>query len=229
MKQKLSIALEAQHLYKSITSGEDKLDILKDINFSVPAGESIAILGASGAGKTTLLTLLAGLDLPSSGEVFLEKHRLSIMNEDARATLRSQKIGFVFQSFQLLPELTALDNVILPLEIQGISLKTAKQSALECLNDVGLSSRLSHYPSQLSGGEQQRVAIARAFVTKPSIIFADEITGNLDQDTGEKVIDMLFHLNQKQKTTLIIVTHDAILAKHCHHNYLLNNASLDLI
>jgi putative ABC transport system ATP-binding protein len=229
MDQKLDFALETRNVCKSVTSGGYILEILKDINFSVKSGESVAILGASGAGKTTLLTLLAGLDVPTKGEIFLENHLLSSLNEDERAALRLKSIGFVFQSFQLLPELTALENVCLPLEIQGYAIKTAKQQALQCLSDVGLSSRVTHYPAELSGGEQQRVAIARAYVTNPKIIFADEITGNLDQQTGEKIIELFFEINQKYHTTLIMVTHDQRLSERAEKCYVLDNSFLKLL
>jgi putative ABC transport system ATP-binding protein len=226
MESKPDIVIEARNLYKSVTSGENKLDILKGINFSISAGESVAIVGASGAGKTTLLTLLAGLDTPTQGEIYLNHHRISHMTEDERAAVRLKTTGFIFQSFQLLPELNAWENVSLPLEIQAHTIKNAKQYALQCLDEVGLSSRINHYPETLSGGEQQRVAIARAYVTQPRIIFADEVTGNLDQHTGEKIIDLLFELNQKQNTTLIMVTHDARLSTRADKCFHLDNGLL---
>lgn len=200
--------------------------ILRDVNFDVSHGESVAILGASGSGKTTLLTLLAGLDSATRGEVILNNIALSQLNEEQRADLRARYIGFIFQSFQLLPTLTALENVMLPLEIQYIAHKTAKEKALNWLERVGLKSRISHYPSQLSGGEQQRVAIARAFVTEPEIILADEMTGNLDTVTGEKMSEILFSLNKTSKTTLLLVTHDDQLARKCERRLSLHDGVL---
>jgi putative ABC transport system ATP-binding protein len=229
MDPKSDFAVKAQSVGKSVQSGENRLEILKDLDFSVMPGESTVISGASGAGKTTLLTLLAGLDTPTTGEIFIENHCLSRMSEDEKAEYRLRNIGFIFQSFQLLPELTALENICLPLEIQGHTVKTAKERALSCLAATGLSSRTHHYPSQLSGGEQQRIAIARAYVTQPRIIFADEITGNLDTQTGETIINLLFEMNQKQKTTLIMVTHDQRLAERAEKRFLLNNKSLKLL
>lgn len=189
------------------------LTILDDINFSVASGSSLAILGASGSGKTTLLGLLAGLDSPSSGHVAIAGQDLSVLDEDGRALLRARTIGFIFQSFQLLPGLTALENVMLPLELAGES--AAAQGANELLQRVGLEQRGHHYPQQLSGGEQQRCAIARAFASRPRLLFADEPTGNLDQDTGRRIIELLFELNREQGTTLIIATHDEPLARRC--------------
>ena len=189
------------------------LAILTDVSFEVKAGESIAILGASGSGKSTLLGLLAGLDVPSSGSVQFEGQDLFALDEDARAAVRGRLAGFVFQSFQLLPALTALENVMLPLELSGRA--DARQQAGDILQRVGLGERMQHYPKQLSGGEQQRVAIARAFVTQPRILFADEPTGNLDSATGANIIELLFALNRERGTTLILVTHDAMLAGRC--------------
>ncbi len=194
-------------------SPEGRLVLLNDINLSIIAGEAVAILGVSGSGKSTLLGLLAGLDTPSGGRVFLEGTDLSSLDEDGRAQLRVARVGFVFQSFHLLPSLTALENVMLPLELADK--EAPEDSAREVLRRVDLSERLHHYPSQLSGGEQQRVAIARAFAARPKILFADEPTGNLDQKTGEHIIDLLFALNREQATTLALVTHDAALAKRC--------------
>lgn len=205
--------MQAEHLGKQVTSPEGPLTILDDINIGIQTGERVAIVGASGSGKSTLLGLLAGLDTPTTGKVILEGHDLSQQDEDGRAAIRAGRVGFVFQSFQLLPGFTALENVMLPLELSGNG--QAEQQALRILEQVGLASRKSHYPSQLSGGEQQRVAIARAFVTQPSILFADEPTGNLDQKTGQGIIELLFELNRTHRTTLVMVTHDTLLAEHC--------------
>jgi len=203
----------AESLGKSVMTSEGMLNILSSIDLLIKSGESIAIAGESGSGKSTLISLLAGLDTPSTGTIRLKGKLLTSMNEDGRAAIRNELIGFVFQSFQLLPALTALENVMLPLELNGI--KNAKTSATALLNRVGLSHRLTHTPRQLSGGEQQRVALARAFVTRPAILFADEPTGNLDSKTGATVIDLLFELNQENRTTLILVTHDLALAARC--------------
>nr|WP_298924609.1 ABC transporter ATP-binding protein [uncultured Allomuricauda sp.] len=206
--------LNVEHLGKTYTSGSKQLTVLDDINFSIEAGETFAIVGPSGSGKTTLLGLCAGLDYPDTGVVELSGANLANLNEDERARLRNEKVGFIFQNFQLLPTLTALENVIVPLELQG-----AKNPAIigrELLSKVGLGDRLQHYPSQLSGGEQQRVALARAFSNSPSILFADEPTGNLDQDTGDRVVQLLFELNQEAGTTLVIVSHDLELAQKCN-------------
>ncbi len=205
--------VQAEQLNKQVQSGDIQLQILMDINLSIKSAETIAIMGASGSGKTTLLSLLAGLDVPSSGNVILKDHNLALLDEDGRAKLRLGSVGFVFQSFQLLPHLTALENVMLPLEL--INDPAAKQKAKSLLTQVGLSARGHHYPLQLSGGEQQRIAIARAYITQPTILFADEPTGNLDQHTGAQIIELLFSLNAKNKTTLVIVTHDEQLAERC--------------
>jgi putative ABC transport system ATP-binding protein len=218
--------LKATHVSKSITSGRKILEILRDVNLSLHAGDSVAILGASGVGKTTLLTLLAGLDTPTGGEIILANETISSLDEDQRAVLRAKYIGFIFQSFQLISTLTALENVMLGLEIQGKTTKFAKSTALYWLDAVGLSNRASHYPQSLSGGEQQRVAIARAFAIRPAIIFADEITGNLDQNTGQKIADLLFSVNEQQKTTLLLVTHDTPLAERCDKRLQLSNGEL---
>ncbi|MEO1898556.1 MAG: ATP-binding cassette domain-containing protein, partial [Methylococcales bacterium] len=186
---------------------------LSSVELTIRQGESIAIIGASGSGKSTLLGLLAGLDCPTQGQITINQHDLTKMNEDGRAALRNQLIGFVFQSFQLLPTLTALENVMLPLELRGD--KQAKKAASALLDRVGLKQRLTHTPMKLSGGEQQRVALARAFVTEPAILFADEPTGNLDSKTGEQIIELLFELNQEKQTTLVLVTHDTALAERC--------------
>ena len=186
---------------------------MHDVSFDIAPGESVAIVGASGAGKSTLLALLAGLDLPTSGRVLLEGQDLAKLDEDGRARLRAQRVGFVFQSFHLIPALTALENVMLPLELSGNV--DARRAAVDSLGRVGLSSRTGHYPRQLSGGEQQRVAIARAFVTQPAVLFADEPTGNLDTVTGSRVGELLFELNSNSHTTLVLVTHDLGLAARC--------------
>ncbi|SRR6056297_24276 len=207
--------LNVSKLRKTYTSGSKNLTVLDDISFSIEAGDTFAIVGPSGSGKTTLLGLCAGLDRSDDGTVSLCGEDLGVMNEDERAFLRNQKVGFIFQDFQLLPTLTALENVSVPLELQGASNATAV--ALELLQKVGLGDRYDHYPSQLSGGEQQRVALARAFSTQPEILFADEPTGNLDEETGEKVIKLLFDLNKEAGTTLVIVTHDLDLARLNNH------------
>jgi putative ABC transport system ATP-binding protein len=205
--------LEARSLRKEVTSPEGKLTILDDVDLAVAEGETVAIVGASGAGKSTLLALLAGLDEPTQGAVWLEGIELSALDEDGRAAERAKHVGFVFQSFHLIPSLTALENVMLPLELAGRA--DARAAAREVLTQVGLAERLGHYPRQLSGGEQQRVAIARAFVTRPAVLFADEPTGNLDTTTGARVIELLFELNQATGTTLVLVTHDREIAERC--------------
>lgn len=205
--------VQAIGLTKQVVSGDQPLTILHDVSFSVETGESLAIVGASGSGKSTLLGLLAGLDLPSSGSVLLNEIDLFVLDEDGRARVRGELAGFVFQSFQLLPALNALENVMLPLELRGIA--DARQRAAESLQLVGLSARAHHLPKHLSGGEQQRVALARAFVTRPKILFADEPTGNLDAATGSQVIELMLELNRAQGTTLILVTHDEALAHRC--------------
>jgi putative ABC transport system ATP-binding protein len=207
------IVLEARDLCKQVSSPEGTLAIVQQVSFQVRAGESAAIVGASGAGKSTLLALLAGLDTPSSGTVLLDGVDLTALDEDGRARLRAERVGFVFQSFHLVPALTALENVMLPLELAGRP--DARSGALEALERVGLRERVGHYPRQLSGGEQQRVAIARAFVTRPAVLFADEPTGNLDTTTGAKIADLLFDLNAHSHTTLVLVTHDRALAARC--------------
>jgi putative ABC transport system ATP-binding protein len=206
--------LEARSLRKQVSSPEGMLTILDDVSLAVGAGESIAVVGASGAGKSTLLALLAGLDEPTAGAVWLEGTELSALDEDGRAAARAEHVGFVFQSFHLIPSLTAHENVMLPLELAGRA--DARAAAREVLRQVGLEGRLGHYPRQLSGGEQQRVAIARAFVTKPSVLFADEPTGNLDTTTGATVIQLLFDLNRATGTTLVLVTHDRAIAERCN-------------
>lgn len=205
--------LSARHLSKVVPSAEGELTILDDLSLELDKGDSLAIVGSSGSGKSTLLGLLAGLDLPSHGEVSLAGQPLNTLSEDQRARLRAEHVGFVFQSFQLLDSLTALENVMLPLELEGR--RDARPRASALLERVGLSQRLSHYPRQLSGGEQQRVAIARAFAAEPTVLFADEPTGNLDRHTGQHISDLLFALNQERGTTLVLVTHDERLAQRC--------------
>lgn len=206
-------ALEAKHLSKIVSSPEGMLTILDQLDMQVSYGERLAIVGVSGAGKSTLLGILAGLDLPTSGQVWLGEHELTSLDEDGRAALRADKVGFVFQSFHLIPSLTALENVMLPLELTDHH--NPREAAKQALKSVGLGERVGHYPRQLSGGEQQRVAIARAYVTKPTVLFADEPTGNLDHQSGEAVIDILFKMNREHGTTLILVSHDLELAKRC--------------
>ncbi|HIF74538.1 MAG TPA: ABC transporter ATP-binding protein [Porticoccaceae bacterium] len=205
--------IRAENLTKSVNTSEGVLTILNDINLSINTGEAVAIVGASGSGKSTLLGLMAGLDGSSSGDVFLDGHSLASLDEERRAVLRGQVVGFVFQSFQLLPSLTALENVMLPIELKGDA--EANEKAKQLLERVGLAERGHHYPNQLSGGEQQRVAIARAFATQAKVLFADEPTGNLDTATGSKIVDLLFDLNREFSTTLVLVTHDERLAKRC--------------
>src|SRR5215467_4386640 len=205
--------LRASRLTKIVTSGDAPLTILDDVGFAIEAGDTVAVVGASGSGKTTLLGLLAGIDRPSSGDVWLDDTALSELDEDARAALRQRLLGFVFQSFQLLPALTALENVMLPLELAGAADAPAK--AKDWLARVGLARRTTHYPKQLSGGEQQRVAIARAFAGEPKLLMADEPTGNLDNATGVEVVDLMFRLNREHGTTLLLVTHDSTLASRC--------------
>lgn len=206
-------ALDVAALGKRVRLPSGELTILDAIGFQVAHGERVAVVGASGSGKSTLLSLLAGLDTPSSGEVRLDGVALSTLDEDGRARVRADKVGFVFQNFQLLPSLTALENVMLPLELRGDA--DARGPAEAALAQVGLDARLAHYPRQLSGGEQQRVALARAFVTAPSLLFADEPTGNLDTRTGQAIVELLFSLNAKAGTTLVLVTHDDRLAARC--------------
>jgi len=211
METVLEAVLETEGLGKVVNDGV--LTILHDINFTVTAGDSLAIVGASGSGKSTLLGLLAGLDQPTSGKVVLAGQDLNTLDEDARAALRGRVLGFVFQSFHLLPALTALENAMLPLELLGRS--DAREMAETMLVRVGLADRLSHYPKHLSGGEQQRVALARAFAVQPQLLLADEPTGNLDAATGRQIIDLMFEMNAEQRTTLILVTHDDMLAQRC--------------
>ena len=205
--------LQAENLCKQVSSPEGSLTIVDEVSLDILAGESVAVTGPSGAGKSTLLALLAGLDVPTRGRVLLEGHDLTQLDEDGRARLRAQRVGFVFQSFHLIPALTALENVMLPLELAGR--RDARRAAAETLQRVGLKERTGHYPRQLSGGEQQRVALARAFVTQPAVLFADEPTGNLDTVTGARVGELLFELNANAHTTLVLVTHDRELAARC--------------
>lgn len=208
--------IKADLISKSVNTAEGPLTILDRVSLQVDAGDSLAITGASGSGKSTLLGILAGLDLPSSGTVTLDGQEITAMDEEGRARVRAASVGFVFQSFQLLPGLSALENVMMPLELHGVA--DAERRATEFLQRVGLQARLHHYPKQLSGGEQQRVAIARAFASEPRVLFADEPTGNLDAKTGAKVIDLLFELNRAQGTTLVLVTHEDRLAQRCHRH-----------
>ncbi len=212
LKNKQAI-ITAQNLGKTVPVADGDLTILSSVSLTINEGESIAIVGASGSGKSTLLGLLAGLDAPSNGSVTLQGTELTALDEDGRADVRNKLVGFVFQSFQLMPRLTALENVMLPLELRGD--QGVEQTATALLKRVGLEQRLHHTPMKLSGGEQQRVALARAFVTEPAILFADEPTGNLDSKTGEQIIDLLFELNQEKNTTLVLVTHDTALASRC--------------
>lgn len=207
--------LNARNLSKVVPSAEGELAILEAVSLRLEKGDSLAIVGTSGSGKSTLLGLLAGLDLPSSGEVILAGHRLGELDEDQRARVRAEHVGFVFQSFQLLDSLNALENVMLPLELHGR--RDAQAKATELLQRVGLGARLHHYPRQLSGGEQQRVAVARAFAAEPGVMFADEPTGNLDSHTGANITELLFELNRERSTTLVLVTHDERLARRCQH------------
>lgn len=209
---KQSNSIVAERVGKLVSTADGDLVILHELSFQIEQGESVAIVGASGSGKSTLLSLLAGLDLPSTGQIYLMGQNLNLLDEDGRARLRGQSVGFVFQSFQLLPHLTALENVMLPLEMAGVDNAEAKQAAAEWLDKVGLSLRASHFPKTLSGGEQQRVALARAFINKPAILFADEPTGSLDEASGNRVIELLFELNRENSSTLVLVTHDPALA-----------------
>ncbi|NLO78748.1 MAG: ABC transporter ATP-binding protein [Xanthomonadaceae bacterium] len=216
--------LVAERLGMRFHGPDGEIILFDNLHLDVRAGESVAILGASGSGKSTLLGLLAGLDLPTEGRILLDGHDLSAMSEDARARLRGELLGFVFQSFHLLPGLTAIENVMLPAELAGDPEAAAKAAA--ALKEVGLGNRLRHYPAQLSGGEQQRVAIARAFIMAPKLLLADEPTGNLDHHTGQRIADMLFRLNHDRGTTLVLVTHDQALAERCQHVYRLQDGNL---
>ena len=205
--------IAVEHVFKSVTDSTGTLDILRDIHFSLAPRETVAIVGASGSGKSTLLSIIAGLDTPTRGTVWLDGQDLFAVSEDERAALRARKVGFVFQSFQLMGNLTALENVMLPLELAGR--RDARAAATEMLKRVGLAERLGHYPKVLSGGEQQRVALARAFVVQPAVLLADEPTGSLDFATGEKIMELMFDLNREQGTTLVLVTHDRAIAALC--------------
>ncbi len=205
--------LAARNVSKQVSSPEGSLTILSNVSFAIDKGDSVAVVGASGAGKSTLLALLAGLDLPTEGEIWLDGVNLTNLDEDGRAAVRAASVGFVFQSFHLVPSLNALENVMLPLELAGLD--SPRQRAMDILQQVGLGERWSHYPAQLSGGEKQRVAIARSFATEPAVLFADEPTGNLDSRTGEHVIDLMFELNRNSSATLVLVTHDKTLAARC--------------
>lgn len=217
-------AIKVSNLTHSVSSNTGNLTLLKGINMEIKEGESVAIVGSSGSGKSTLLGLLAGLDVNTSGEIYLYDQLFSSLNEEQRALLRGQYVGFIFQSFHLLPSLQAIENVMLPAELKGD--KQAKQQARELLEKVGLGHRLDHYPNQLSGGEQQRVAIARAFASNPKILFADEPTGNLDEANGKTVIDLLFDLNKSNGTTLVMVTHDNDLAAMCDRQLVMSAGQL---
>ena len=217
--------IKTSQLIKRVSTAESELEILRGIDLEIKRGETAAIVGASGSGKSTLLGLLAGLDSPSSGEITLDGTNIVNLDEDARATLRSEKVGFVFQNFQLLPALTALENVMLPLELAGID--NAREKSEEFLSRVGLAERFHHYPRTLSGGEQQRVAIARAFASQPVILFADEPTGNLDTTTGATVVELLFGLNKEEGTTLVLVTHDNTLADRCQRKFTMTAGHLE--
>ncbi|OOE41029.1 ABC transporter ATP-binding protein [Salinivibrio kushneri] len=219
-----SPVIRAEKIAKHVVTREQPLTILQDVSLQIEAGESIALMGVSGAGKSTLMTLLAGLDTPSEGEVDLLGHKLSTLDEDARAALRAESVGFVFQSFLLVPSLNALENVMLPLTIRGEEEDDTR--AKQLLASVGLQGRETHLPSQLSGGEQQRVALARAFIIRPHVLFADEPTGNLDQKTAATIIDLLFELNEKHGTTLVLVTHDPALAKRCQRTLMMDSGKL---
>jgi putative ABC transport system ATP-binding protein len=224
MSSTSKIIIQAENLGMRVASPEGQLDILNDINISIQEGETLAVVGVSGSGKSTLLGLLAGLDIPTHGRVILDGIDLGSLDEDGRARMRNQRVGFVFQSFQLIGSLTALENVMLPLELAGAG--EPEREARHRLAEVGLAERIYHYPNQLSGGEQQRVAIARAFAGEPRILFADEPTGNLDQKTAQQVIDLLFKLNRERGTTLVLVTHDTAIADHCERNLTLSGGRI---
>ncbi|MDX1515496.1 MAG: ABC transporter ATP-binding protein [Woeseiaceae bacterium] len=212
-KRDVRVVLSAAGLGKEVSSPEGSLTILSDVSFDVCSGDSVAVVGPSGAGKSTLLALLAGLDTPTTGSVTLNGTNLGDLDEDGRARVRAESVGFVFQSFHLVPSLNALENVMLPLELAGH--ESPRDAAVEIIRQVGLKDRARHYPAQLSGGEKQRVAIARAFATEPAVLFADEPTGNLDTQTGSTIMQLMFELNQRSSTTLVLVTHDASLAERC--------------
>lgn len=226
-KADTGFSLRIQQLGKVVDTGAQRLTILQAVNIEIKSGESVAIVGASGSGKSTLLGIMAGLDLPTTGSVELLGHELGTLDEDQRAAVRAEGVSFVFQNFQLLPGLTALENVMLPLEIRGV--RNARDEARQLLTQVGLGERQLHYPTQLSGGEQQRVAIARAFAGKPAILFADEPTGNLDSTTGAQIEDLLFELNQAGGTTLVLVTHGERLAQRCQRRVHMNAGRLEAL
>jgi|SRR5699024_4220844 len=219
--------LEATNITQKFRSGDRKLTVLDQINFKITAGTTCSIVGPSGSGKTTLLGLCAGLDRPTQGEVELNGIALAPLSEDERARVRNKYVGFVFQTFQLVPTLTALENVMVPMELRGQGTKVVRREAAALLTEVGLKGRLNHYPAQLSGGEQQRVAIARAFINKPKILFADEPTGNLDAETGATIEKLLFNLNKDNGTTLMLVTHDLSLAEQCRRTIYIKNGRID--
>ncbi|MEQ9090705.1 MAG: ABC transporter ATP-binding protein [Balneola sp.] len=219
--------LKLESLTRQFKSGDKTLTVVDNVTFEIEEGISCAIVGPSGSGKTTLLGLSAGLDQPSSGDVTLNGINLKPLNEDQRAEVRNRHVGFVFQTFQLVPTLTAVENVMVPLELRGEATNTVRERAIELLKEVGLGERSHHYPTQLSGGEQQRVAVARAFINNPKILFADEPTGNLDSETGEHIENLIFDLNRKQGTTLVLVTHDLDLADKCDRVIKLKNGMVD--
>lgn len=222
----LNPILEVTNLTQQFRSGDKELTVLDHVDFSVEKGTTCSIVGPSGSGKTTLLGLCAGLDRPTTGEVTLNDVKLGPLSEDQRAEVRNKHVGFVFQTFQLVPTLTALENVMVPLELRGVKTSEVQRDAEELLTQVGLADRMSHYPAQLSGGEQQRVAIARAFINKPKILFADEPTGNLDSETGATIEELLFDLNKARGTTLVLVTHDLSLAEQCQRIIRLKNGQI---
>ncbi len=223
----MSNILQVNNLTREFKSGSKLLTVVNNINFGIEEGTSCAIVGPSGSGKTTLLGLCAGLDRPNSGDVLLRGVNLNPLSEDERASVRNKHVGFVFQTFQLVPTLTAIENVMVPLELRGEATKEVRIRAKELLEEVGLGDRTHHYPTQLSGGEQQRVAIARAFINEPKILFADEPTGNLDTETGEYIEKLIFDLNEKQQTTLVLVTHDLELADKCDRILKIKNGYVD--
>lgn len=223
----MSHILQVKNLTRKFKSGTRLLSVVNNVNFNIDKGSVNAIVGPSGSGKTTLLGLCAGLDQPTSGEVKLQGISLDSLDEDNRAKVRNEHVGFVFQTFQLVPTLTAIENIMVPLELRGISSTVVRKRAEQLLLEVGLADRSHHYPTQLSGGEQQRVAIARAFINEPKILFADEPTGNLDTETGEHIEELIFNLNKSQQTTLILVTHDLELAQKCNRIIRIKNGKID--
>ncbi len=223
----MSHILQVKNLTRKFKSGTRLLSVVNNVNFNIDKGSVNAIVGPSGSGKTTLLGLCAGLDQPTSGEVKLQGISLDSLDEDNRAKVRNEHVGFVFQTFQLVPTLTAIENIMVPLELRGISSTVVRKRAEQLLLEVGLADRSHHYPTQLSGGEQQRVAIARAFINEPKVLFADEPTGNLDTETGEHIEELIFNLNKSQQTTLILVTHDLELAQKCNRIIRIKNGKID--